>query len=235
MCLQARSEVLPVYQLTADEGVRAIGTIAPERLFDAEAAHRMSNLLQMVVSSLGRQTREFQEQSVRDALTTASRQIVAVAALHRTLDPSYRSTPNDLAGGFEDLCRHIESVALAPLGHELTFLSSTSLDRLPSPQALHLLRLMITELVVNCAKHAFPANGAGRVMVHLSLNDGQWLCEVSDNGIGLLSSKNDLTYGLAIVQQLAAEAGGSCRWSSGTRGTIARIQIPGTFADGKPP
>ena len=44
--------------------------------------------------------------------------------------------------------------------------------------------LIVTELVVNALKHAFPHNGAGAIVVRYESGPTNWRLSVSDDGMG---------------------------------------------------
>jgi two-component sensor histidine kinase len=46
--------------------------------------------------------------------------------------------------------------------------------------------LIVTELVINAIKHAFPdPTAGGKITVSFAADDGAWLLAVSDNGCGI--------------------------------------------------
>ena len=81
---------------------------------------------------------------------------------------------------------------------------------MPSADAVGL-GLIVTELVINALKYAFPDAGKpGTVMVHYEVNGGDWKLTVSDDGVGRTdagghSGKGGL--GTSLVAALANRAG----------------------------
>jgi two-component sensor histidine kinase len=78
------------------------------------------------------------------------------------------------------------------------------------------LALLVTELVTNSLKHAFPDNRSGKVTVGLSVADGVAEVAVSDDGIGLPSPSEDgpdifsaqpTTLGFSLVRGFATQLG----------------------------
>jgi two-component sensor histidine kinase len=69
--------------------------------------------------------------------------------------------------------------------------------------------LIVTELVMNALKHAFPGDqGDGRIVVAYDLAGPNWRLTVSDNGIGRPEGHSDKTkpgLGTSIIAALAKQ------------------------------
>jgi two-component sensor histidine kinase len=67
------------------------------------------------------------------------------------------------------------------------------------------LGLMVTELVINALKHAFPGHRSGKITVQYRSRGPNWTMSVSDNGIGMPDSSKGAKPGLGtnIVEALA--------------------------------
>ncbi len=69
--------------------------------------------------------------------------------------------------------------------------------------------LIVTELVSNCFKHAFPTGEFGEIVISLRADDsGSWTLAVGDNGVGLpknLDPANTESLGLQLVHSLATQ------------------------------
>jgi two-component sensor histidine kinase len=72
------------------------------------------------------------------------------------------------------------------------------------------LGLIVTELVINALKHAFPDNRNGKIVVDYHTNGAAWTLSVVDNGIGMPKGAETPKAGLgtsivrALTQQLQA-------------------------------
>jgi two-component sensor histidine kinase len=68
--------------------------------------------------------------------------------------------------------------------------------------------LIVTELVINAIKHAFPdQTSRGKINVSFAANDGDWLLSVSDTGAGMPVGKVQAKPGLGtgIVEALSKQ------------------------------
>jgi two-component sensor histidine kinase len=92
------------------------------------------------------------------------------------------------------------------------------------------LGLIVTELVINALKHAFPRDSSGKIKVDYSSRGPNWTLSVSDTGVGMpkdaASSKPGL--GTNIVQALAGQLQATIKISEahpGTTVSVAHTQI----------
>jgi len=67
------------------------------------------------------------------------------------------------------------------------------------------LGLVVTELVINALKYAFPQHRPGRIAVDYRSSGGQWTLSVSDDGVGMPANRAGMRIGLGtrIVEALA--------------------------------
>lgn len=92
--------------------------------------------------------------------------------------------------------------------------------------------LIVTELVINAIKHAFPDQTAGgKITVAFSANQGDWLLSVSDNGAGMPAGKNTGKPGLGtgIVQALSKQLDASVTVIEANPGT--RVEVRHSLRD----
>ena len=87
------------------------------------------------------------------------------------------------------------------------------------------LGLIVTELVINALKHAFPDSRSGVIKVNYHAHGPNWTLSVSDNGIGMpkdiAAAKPGL--GTSIVQALAAQLHGIIKVSDANPGTVVSV------------
>ena len=68
--------------------------------------------------------------------------------------------------------------------------------------------LIVTELVMNALKHAFPGGNGGLISVRYTVDEANWRLSVSDNGVGLQQDgarRGHTGLGVAIVEALARQ------------------------------
>ena len=197
-----------------------------------EIHHRVKNSLQIVVSLLRLQTNRTESPEARTALRDVESRIFSMALLHEVLYRSASLSRIDFADYVKELCSHL----LSPLG---VAASRVQLDHQVDCRSLLLDQsvscgLIITELVSNALKHAFPGDRAGRVLVELrETEERQVVLRVSDNGIGLPASFDPAqasTLGLRLIANLTQQLVGKCVFEKPASGGIA-IQVTFPRAD----
>ena len=149
-----------------------------QALLTREMSHRVKNSLTSVVGLLRVQARSAQSQDVKNALEDASLRVATIAEVHDHLWRGSRIGFVDLADFMTELCKKLKGNTD---GHTLHCHADPML--LSADNAIPL-GLLITELVTNAIKYAYPG-GRGAIEVAAREIDGQLHVEVSDQGIGL--------------------------------------------------
>jgi two-component sensor histidine kinase len=87
------------------------------------------------------------------------------------------------------------------------------------------LGLIITELVINALKHAFPDQRHGTILIDYRSSGPDWTLQVRDDGVGIPTGKNKAKPGLGtgIVEALARKLGGSICVANAEPGTAVTI------------
>jgi PAS domain S-box-containing protein len=172
-----------------------------------ELQHRVANSLQIIASVLMQNARKVASEETRGHLYEAHNRIMSVATIQRHLVAS-RIGDVALRPYFTDLCQSISASMIGD--HERLSLEVTVDDSSISADESVSMGLIVTELVINALKHAFPGHRSGRILVEFrSAGDG-WLLSVSDDGIGVpegaFEAKPGLGTGIveAISKQLHA-------------------------------
>ena len=153
-----------------------------------EADHRIRNSLQTVSSVLQRQAAHATHPEVTEALRDASARVLSVAQVHALLHGDgaggLAGPLLDLSVYLSDLCAGL-AVGLGLAGEDRAL--RVEMDTLlAAPEVVQPIGLIVTELVINAARHAFTADQKAVVQVtgRLRGDGGYQLC-VEDNGKGL--------------------------------------------------
>lgn len=87
------------------------------------------------------------------------------------------------------------------------------------------LGLIVTELVINALKHAFPGHEPeGRIAVDYLANGAGWTLSVGDNGIGMPSGEDmEPGLGTGIVEALAKQLGATVTVTDRSPGTTVSV------------
>jgi len=186
-----------------------------------EFNHRVANTLCLLSAGLRQDFIHVTSPELKTALRRHERQIISIAELHRLLGTDAGSEKCAIAAHFQPLCNALACAVLAPLNVRCeAFLADETLRA----EQCTKLALIISELVINAAKHAFPANQAGSVRIEIVHEGGICRCTVSDDGIGLGSGPAGC--GSGIVSVLVAELAGRIFVQSGKWGTAISVMFP---------
>jgi two-component sensor histidine kinase len=191
-----------------------------------ELHHRVANSLQIIASVLMQSARNVQSEDTRAHLKDAHQRVMSVASLQRQLAASKKGNV-ELRQYFKDLCESI-GASMIP-NHEQLSLGVSVDDSITTADTSVSLGLIVTELVINALKHAFPAERAGSIMVDYHSRGPNWTLSVSDDGVGMSQGKEAAKPGLGtnIVAALVQQLGGVVSVSDANPGT--KISVVHTY------
>ena len=191
-------------------------------LFD-ELNHRVKNNLSLVSSFLQLQARSASPKS-REELTKAVVRVESIARVHSALYRGGRREDVDLGGYIGDLC----SGLAASLGDDGRV--DVRVDAEPvavGVDAAVALGMVVTELVTNAAKYAYPTRSAGQIIVTLRRDVGALVLSVGDRGVGLggeIDGRRE-GLGLRLVKSLVSQVSGELT-IHGPPGATFEIRVP---------
>ncbi|WP_424359367.1 sensor histidine kinase [Methanocella sp. MCL-LM] len=184
-----------------------------------EVHHRVKNNLQIISSLLSLQAGKIIDSRDVDLFKESQSRVRSMALVHEKL---YRSEDLSLINLQEYVEGIIENLN-ATYGVRTDVIKTTvdirnlyiNLDKgIPCG-------LIINELVTNCYKHAFPDGRKGEVAICMSIEAGNYVLTVTDNGVGLPDGF-DVTrlssLGIQLISTLTAQL----------RGTISITAEPGS-------
>ena len=166
--------------------------------------------------------RRVQSEETRLHLHDAHNRVMSVAALQQHLATSSVSDI-ELRPYLTDLCRSIGASMIRD--HNQLSLDVSSDASVTGADISVSLGLIVTELVINALKHAFPDHASGKIKVGYEADGPAWTLSVSDNGIGMpaVSEDNRSGLGTSIVQALARKLDAKVEVSDADPGTKVAI------------
>jgi two-component system, sensor histidine kinase PdtaS len=147
-----------------------------------ELQHRIANSLQIIASVLMQSARRVQLDETRVHLHYAHNPVMSVAALQQQLTTSTLGDV-ELRFYFTDLCRNIGASMIRD--HNQLMLDVSVDESIACADVSVSLGPIVTELVINALRHAFPDHASGTIKVGYYSDGPAWTLWVSDNGIGM--------------------------------------------------
>lgn len=157
--------------------------MAHQELLMREIHHRVKNNLQIVASLLNLQASRISHPEVRAEFALARDRVRALATLHKTLYAEDRLDSLDMASFLRELCEQTLHVAGEGETGRITLKVESDDFRMNPDQAVPL-ALIMTEIVTNSIKYAFPDGRRGTISVALRLVDQIVTLTIADDGIG---------------------------------------------------
>jgi two-component sensor histidine kinase len=195
-----------------------------DMLFE-ELQHRVSNSLQIIASIILMKARAVQSEETRLHLQDAHKRVLSVAAVQKQLHASGTTGSIAIERYLSSLC---ESLASSMIGDSRPISLKVNSDGgYASSREAESLGLIVTELVMNALKHAYPNEKTkGQITVTYDVAGTNWKLSVSDNGTGkpdgvFAQAKSGL--GTGIIKALSHQLGAQVETLSGPGGTTVSI------------
>jgi two-component sensor histidine kinase len=196
-----------IEQAKDDLHERTEGLLREKQVLLQEMEHRVANSLQIIASILMLKARLVTSEETRRHLRDAHQRVMSVATVQSHL---HATDGIDQIGVGSYLTKLCESLASSMIGEHqpITLKVVSDEGTIGSAQAVSM-GLIVTELVINALKYAFPTDKTGSVvMVTYESLGGDWKLVVSDNGIGKDTAESAETtggLGTVIVQALVKQ------------------------------
>ena len=193
-------------------GRRAIETQVQELLREKdmlleEMQHRVANSLQIIASILLIKARTVQSEEARLQLEDAHQRVLSVSAVQQHLHIAGRNEPIEVGSYLSKLCETLAQSMIGdsrPISLKVEADAGTAVSR----EAVSI-GLIVTELVMNALKHAFPAaRPDAAIVVSYKVAETDWKLTISDNGIGkpdVKASESKGGLGTSLIQALAKQ------------------------------
>jgi two-component sensor histidine kinase len=177
-----------------------------------EVNHRVANSLALVAALVGMQLKGVSDPTVRNVLGEIQGRISAIGSVHRSLYTSQDVRSVEISDYLASLLRDLETT-LKEAGHPSNVHLSAERTHVPTDKAVSI-GVVVTELVTNAFKYAYPGRGGQiRVRFH-KIADGKVNLSVEDDGIGWRGDGPALGTGVGtrIVTALARGLGSSVNY-----------------------
>lgn len=194
----------------------------------SEVNHRVANSLAMVVSLVRLQSNTIEDKACRAALAETQARIMAIAGVHRRLytssDVRFVALDEYLLGLADDLRSSMRQAgSFSQLQLEAQPLT------VPTDRAVAI-GVLVTELVTNAFKYAYPDGQNGEVRVSLRTEADNHAAElaVEDDGVGWDGTGGAKGTGLGtrIVRSMVGVLGGELQWLPRVGGTSISVRFP---------
>ena len=166
-----------------------------------EVQHRVANSLQIIASVLMQSARKVQSEETRTELTNAHGRVMSIAAIQRQLSLSEVGDV-DLKAYLTQLCSSLGASMITD-GSGITLGVASEAHPVDADVSIRL-GLIVTELVINALKHAFPEQQGGKIAVAYAATGAEWTLTVTDDGVGMPAAGMP-GLGSGIVEALAKQ------------------------------
>jgi two-component sensor histidine kinase len=195
-----------------------------------ETNHRVKNTLAAAIGLLSLQRRAATDTDVLDCLHASRSRLEALAKVHELLAESVDAARAVHMPSLLRLIADAFQESFSTSHANVRVLINADDMTLGADEAMPLASF-VNEALTNAHKHAFAANAAGTIAVHLSRTaEAGILLRVMDDGIGLPDTLREGGLGLSLMQSLANQLAGVLTFTrpNDTSGTIITLRIDRT-------
>jgi PAS domain S-box-containing protein len=200
---------------------RLSALVTEREMLLVEVNHRAKNSLAIAASLLVIQGRRQPDPTVRALFEEAHDRLNAMARVHDLLSKSEKAQQVDVSVYVADLCDALRPITESD--DRISLEAKMEDGILVDADTAVPLGIVLTELITNAVKYAFPALRSGTILVQGHRSQPGWIeLVVRDNGIGISHLREgSLGYGLvrSLVQQIRGEI--NVRSDAGLTATIS--------------
>lgn len=199
-----------------------VRSVEEKDLLLIEIDHRAKNSLAIASSLLNIHAREHADPEVQALFQCARDHILGMAEVHDLLSKSPIRGLISLDAYLNRLCGRLRPIVERE--HRIALVSSVQAGIVLDSDRAVVLGIVVTELVTNSIKHAFPSGGGGKISVNAFCSRPGWLeLEVSDDGKGKINAREG-SLGYGLIKAMVRKIGGELRLDDGV-GVTATISF----------
>jgi len=169
--------------------------------------------------------RNVQSDETRHHLEDAHRRVMSVASVQQHLQASGKGEPVEVGSYLSKLCETL-SASMIRDNRRITVNVVAGNGTATSSQAVSL-GLIVTELLINALKHAFPdPSTVGQIIVGYEAHGSDWKLSVSDDGDGMPSQRSNKEIsglGTALIKALSQQIDAQLETATGPDGTTVCV------------
>ncbi len=186
-------------QLLAEEEIAS--SLSEKEVLLREIHHRVKNNMQVIVSLFRMHARRTKSESMRSIFEDCRNRVNAMSLIHEALYQSENLAQINFEMYLKKLCRNLSlAYGATNKGIEVKVIKCNVALNMDQGIAVG---MVISELITNAFKHAFPHKKGGSVSLNLvGLVDDEVALVIEDDGIGLppeIDIKNSSSFGLKLA------------------------------------
>jgi PAS domain S-box-containing protein len=203
---------------------KALAQLVDEReMLVAEVNHRAKNSLSIAASLISLQAHRQVDGNVKALFYETQERLTAMARVHDLLSRSETMQRIDVSIYMRDLCEAHRPIAES--GGRIEIETDLESGIMVNPDTAVPLGIVLTELITNALKYAFPEPRSGRLLAELRRTDGDQIeVVICDDGIGMAEAREG-SLGYGIIRSLVRQIGGTLDVRS-VNGLTVTIRFP---------
>lgn len=193
-----------------------------------EMNHRIGNSLAMVAATARLQMGSIADPAAKAALAEMHARIQAIGGVHRRLYTSGDVQNVELRAYLSGLVSELEASARAVNERHRILLDAEPVT--VTTDAAVAVGMIVTELITNSLKYAYPGGTEGEVRVRLHRSDGMNHVRVEDDGVGWRGAGDikGTGLGMRIIKAMASNLASEIEFDQLATGTRAKLSFAGS-------
>lgn len=175
-----------------------------------EIHHRVKNNMQVVSSLLYMQSRIATDQKIKELMVESQNRVKSIALVHEELYQSSDLERIDYSSYLRKITRNIFE-SYKETSSRVTLKLPDTPVYIPISKAVPC-SLVVNELISNSLKHAFPDMREGSISIDFVLENGMYILNYADDGIGMPETELHLvpkTLGMELIHGLVKQLNGT--------------------------